>query len=192
MRYHWREDRGQKTWLWVGLLFFVFYFVEALLFWGPEPRVVAPSFTPLVYWGLFGATLVWVVTRPISESARRWLERIQAWVLGVAITVVSVGSAFLIIRRTGDLTLGHAVLLFILALSGLVIGAMAFNAGWFVAGLCWITGGICVLWQPPFQDYILGAAVAIGFMLIGCFRRSMVLPSEGGSQGAGANGCEMR
>src|SRR5580700_3024113 len=125
MLYHWREDKQQRTWLWVGLLFFAFYFTEALLFWGPEPRVAAPAFTPLIFWGLFGAALIWVVTRPTLGGGKpSWLERIRSGALGVSITVAAVGSAFLIIRRTGDLTLGHAVLLFILAQAGLVIGAM--------------------------------------------------------------------
>lgn len=57
MAYQWREDKRQKTCLWVGLLFCVFYFGEAFLFWGPEPRVAAPPATPLVFWGSFGVAL---------------------------------------------------------------------------------------------------------------------------------------
>jgi hypothetical protein len=175
MVFHWREDKRQKTWLWVGLLFLAFYFAEALLFWGPEPRVAAPPFTPFFYWGLFGALLIWIVTRSSpSESSPHRLERIQAVVLGIAITAGTVGLAFLIIRRTGDLALGHAALLLILAQAGLVIGAMSFNVGWFLAGWCWIGGGVGVLWQPAVQDYIVGAAVALGFVVIGCFRQCVV------------------
>jgi hypothetical protein len=181
MVYHWREDKRQKTWVWVGLLFLVFYFTEAVLFWGPEPRVVAPPFTPLVYWGVFGVALIWVVTRRTpGGAATKPLERLQAGVLGVVVTAACVGSAYLIIRRTGDLTVGHAVLLFIMAEAGLIIGALSFNAGWFVAGLCWIAGGVYVLCRPPDQDYVIGAAVAIGFVLVGCFRKFMVcLEGEG-------------
>jgi hypothetical protein len=181
MGYHWREDRRQKAWLWVGLLFFVFYFTEALLFWGPEPRVIAPSFTPLVYWGLFGVALIWIVTRPNpDDAATKRLEQIQAWVLGIAITAACVGSAFLIIHRTGDVTAGHAVLLFVLAEAGLIIGALTVNAGWFGAGLCWIVGGVCVLMWPPVQDYVIGAVVALGFVFVGCFRKCIMSPEDDG------------
>jgi hypothetical protein len=184
MGYHWREEKRQKTWLWVGLLFFVFYFTEALLFWGPEPRVAAPSFTPLVFWGLFGAALIWVVTRPTPDGGvPNRLERIQSWVLGMGITTAAVGSAFLIIRRTGDLALGHAVLLFVLGQAGLVIGAVSFNAGWLMAALCWIAGGMWVLCQPSIQDLVIGAAVAIGFMLIGFCRKCLVCQGVEGLTG---------
>jgi hypothetical protein len=180
MGYNWQENKRQKAWLWVGLLFFVFYFTEALLFWGPQPRLVPPPFAPLVFWGLFGAVLIWIITRPIPNVARATRsERLKSVVLGLTITAASVGSAFLIIWRTGDLTLGHAVLLFVLAQAGLIIGALSFNAGWFVAGLLWIGGAACVLCQPTVQDYAIGAAVAGGFVLIGSCRKCLV-PAEVG------------
>ena len=102
------------------------------------------------------------------------LEKMQSGVLGVAITATAIGSAFLIIRRTSDLTLGHAVLLFILGQAGLVIAAMSFNTGWLLAALCWLCGGAWVLCQPSVQDYAIGAVVAIGFMLIGTCRKCLV------------------
>jgi hypothetical protein len=180
MCYTWREEKRQKVWLWVGVLFFGFYFTEALLFWGPEPRVVAPPFTPLVFWGLFGAAIIAVVTRgsPADAPSSR-PERIQATVLGLAITAACVGSAFLIMRRTGDVTLGHAVLLFALAQAGVTIGATSYNVGWLAAGLAWCGGGIGVLFLPAVQDYIVGAATALGFMLIGTLRKCLVGPGVG-------------
>jgi hypothetical protein len=180
MHYCWREDKRQKTWLWVGLLFLFFYFAEAVLFWGPEPRVAAPPFTPLVYWGLFGAILIWIVTHArANELSASGLERGQGVVLGIGITAAVVGLAFLIIRRTGDLTLGHAVLLFTLAQAGIIIGAMSFNVGWFLAGLCWIGSGFVVLWQPAVQDYTIGTGVALGFVVIGSFRQCVVSAAAG-------------
>lgn len=180
MPYLWRENKGQETWRRVGLLFFAFYVTEALLFWGPEPRVAGPAFTPLVFWGLFGIALIGVVTRPDPEAGKsRWLESVQSAVLGTSITSAAVGSAFLIIRRTGDLALGHAVLLFILALAALILGATSLNIGWLAAGLCWSAGGAWVLCQPSVQDYVLGVAVALGFVLVGTLRKSLVLPGGG-------------
>ncbi|MGD0090161.1 MAG: hypothetical protein ABSE73_09595 [Planctomycetota bacterium] len=181
MGFHWREDKRQKTWLWVGLLFSVFYFTEAFLFWGPEHRVAAPPFTPLVFWGLFGVALVWVLTRPLpSVGPQSRFEKIQYWVLSVAITAATVGVPFLIICRTGDVTLGHVVLLFVLAQAALIISALAFNAGWLAAGLCWIAGGMWILCRPSGQDYVLGAALAIGFVLIGVLRKCLVPPGVEG------------
>jgi len=179
MTVHRQEDKRQKAWLWVGLLFFGFYFAEAVLFWGPRPRLIAPPFTPLVFWGLFGVSVIWVVTRPIAGLGRpRWEETLQSWVLGLSITAAAVGSAFLVIRRTGDITLGHVILLFALAEAGLVIGALLLNPGWFAAGLIWISAGVWVFCQPRLQDYVLGAAVAIGFVVIGVFRTRFVWPGD--------------
>jgi len=184
MAYHWREDRRQKTWLWVGLLFFVFYFTEAVLFWGPQPRVLAPPYIPLIFWGLFGMAVIGVTTRPFPSAGKpERLETIQAWLLGTTITAAAIGSAFLIIRRTGDITLGHVVLLFILAQAGLIIGALSVNLGWLAAGLCWLAGGVWVLCQPSLQDYALGATVAFGFVLIGLLRMCWVSEGTGSAKG---------
>ena len=80
----------------------------------------------------------------------------------------------MIIRRTDDITLGHAVLLFVLALSGLLIGARSLNLGWTLAAIWWIGGGAWILHDPRYQDYTPGAAVALGFILIGLFNRRIV------------------
>jgi hypothetical protein len=61
-----------------------------------------------------------------------------------------------------------------MAQAGLVIGAMSFNVGWMVAGLCWALGGVWILVSPAGQDYVLGAAVGIGFMLVGILRKGLV------------------
>lgn len=172
----WHDDPRQRVWLWIGLLFFAFYFTEAILFWGPEPRVLAPAYTPLVFWGLFGAALITLITRPNAAGQRpKKHETAQSWILGTTITASAVGSAFLIIRRTGDITLGHIILLFVLAQAALIFGAMTFNAGWLSAGLCWCGAGIWILIRPAGQDYVLGAAVALGFLLIGTFRKHLVV-----------------
>jgi hypothetical protein len=172
--YHWRDDPSQKVWLWVGLLFLVFYFAEAVLFWGPEPRVVAPPFTPLVYWGLFGAALIWLVTRPVANAPTDRIEQVQSCLVGVVVTGAVVGTAFLVIARTQDVTAGHAVLMFSLAEAGLLIGLLSLKPGWIVAGLIWIAAGAWLLCQPKIQDYVLGAAVAVGFILVGIVRNSLV------------------
>jgi hypothetical protein len=179
MNYRWREDNGQKSWLWVGLLFFAFYFTEALLFWGPNPRVIAPPYTQLIFWGLFAVALTWVITRPKPDGgALNRLEKVQYAVLSISITCAAVGSTFLILLRTRDLTLCHAMLLFSLGQAGLVIGALTFNLGWLLAALCWIGGGATVLYQPSLQDYFVGAAIAVGFVLIGACRTCLVASND--------------
>lgn len=175
MVWQWREDPRQRTWRTVGLLFLAFYFLEALLFWGPNPLLVPPRFTPLVFWGLFGVALIVVVTRPVRGTAPLdRLEQRQSWLLGGAITLSVVGCTCLVIMRTHDITLGHAVLLFTLAQAAFVIGALQFNAGWLAAGLLWVAGGALIIWRPAGQDYLLGAVIAAGFLAIGTWRRCAV------------------
>jgi hypothetical protein len=177
MNYQWREEKRQKSWLWVGLLFFAFYFTEAVLFWGPQPRIVAPPYAQLGLWGLFAVALAWVLTRPKRDGdALNGLEKVQYAVLSIGITCAAVGSTFLILLRTRDLTLGHAMLLFGLGQAGLIIGALRFNLGWLLAAVCWIGGGAAVLYQPSLQDYSVGAAVALGFILVGAFRACLAVP----------------
>lgn len=174
MQWHWREDKRQKTWLWVGVLFLVFYFAEAFLFWGPKPRIMPPPYTPLAFWGLFGVGLIWIISRPIpSAEPPTRLVKIQSWMLGTIITGTAICLAFLVICRTGDLTLGHVVLLGVLAQAGLIIAALTFNIGWLAGGLVWLGGSIGILCHPHRQDYIVGAAVALGFILIGSFRKCL-------------------
>lgn len=175
MKTLWREDKSQKAWLWIGLLFLAFYFLEALLFWGPTPRITAPPYTPLVFWGLFGSGVIVIVSRFSTGSTTSRIETIQAWVLGTVITLGAVGSAFLVIARTRDVTLGHAILLIVLGVSGVVVGSLSYSIGWVVAGIVWLIGVVSVLLWPSYQDYTLGAVVALGFILIGALRMRLIV-----------------
>ncbi|MGA2067500.1 MAG: hypothetical protein ABSG86_21195 [Thermoguttaceae bacterium] len=171
----WRDEKSQQVWLWIGLVFLVFYTAEAGLFWGPEPRVIVPPFVYLLYWGTFGAILIVLIARSAGKAdPKKWLNMIRSTILGVGITSAVVGIPFLIIARTHDITLGHAVMLFTIALAAVVIGAWSFNAGWLLAGCLWVSGGCMILALPRIQDYMLGAVLAIGFMVVGVLRRSPV------------------
>jgi len=171
----WREDRSQKGWLWIGLVFLVFYMGEACLFWGPQPRVTGPPFIHVAYWAVFGAILIGLISRSTTRSdPTSWWDTIQSIILGTAITAAVIGIPALIIGRTHDITLGHAVLLFTISLAAIVIGAMSFNLGWLLAGCVWAVAGCFILYLPLIQDYLLGAVVAIGFCIVGVLRKSLV------------------
>lgn len=171
----WRDNKSQQVWLWIGLVFLVFYTGEAWLFWGPVPRVIVPPFVYLLYWGAFGAILIGLIARSARKAdSKNWLDVIQSTVLGVAITAAVVGIPFLIMARTQDITLGHAVLLFTISLAAIVIGAMSFNAGWLLAGCMWASAGWMILARPRYQDYVLGVVLAIGFIIVGALRKSLV------------------
>lgn len=192
MAIQWRDDERQKAWLWIGLVFAAFYFGEAVLFWGPRPLVVAPPFTPFVYWGLFGATVVWLVSRaaPPGASGERRLGQVQAAILGFGITSAVIGIPFLIMARTHDVTLGHAVLLLVMFEAGVVLGGQLLNPGWLLAALLWAGGAGAVLLRPAWQDHVLGLVVAGGFVVVGLLRKSprpqqcegIVSGSEGASR----------
>jgi small-conductance mechanosensitive channel len=129
----------------------------------------------LSYWGAFGAILAgFIGWSARQEGPKKWLSVAQSTVLGVAITVAVVGVPALIMIRTHDVTLGHAVLLFTLALAAVVIGSLAFNPGWLLAGCLWASAGCAILYVPRIQDYLLGAVVAIGFIIVGALRSSLV------------------
>jgi hypothetical protein len=171
----WREEKGQRVWLWIGVVFLVFYTGEAWLFWGPHPRVTGPLFLHLLYWAAFGAILTGLIARsPRNADPKGWLGVIQSAILGVTITSAVVGIPALIMVRTQDFTLGHAVLLFTISLAAVVIGSLSFNPGWLLAGCVWASAGWVILALPPVQDYVLGAAMAIGFIIVGALRKSLV------------------
>jgi hypothetical protein len=178
----WREDKSQLIWLWIGVLFLTFYTGEACLFWGPNPRVAAPPLVHLLYWGAFGALLAGLIGWSArQEGPKKWLSVVQSTVLGVVITAAVVGVPALIMLRTRDITLGHAVLLFTLALAAVVVGSLRFNAGWLLAGCVWASAGCTILRLPRIQDYLLGAVVAIGFIVVGALRKTLLtecLPVE--------------
>ncbi len=170
----WREDKSQLIWFWIGVLFLMFYTGEAYLFWGPNPRVAGPPLVHLLYWGAFGALLAGLIGWSArQEGPKKWLNVVQSIVLGVVITAAVVGVPALIMVRTHDITLGHAVLLFTLALAAVVIGSLRFNPGWLLAGCLWASAGGAILYLPRIQDYLLGAAVAMGFIIVGTLRKSL-------------------
>ena len=171
----WRDDKGQKIWLWIGVLFLVFYIGESFLFWGPNPRVAGQPFLHLLYWAAFGAVLCGLLGWSGRKSEpKKWLDVIQSTVLGMTITSAVVGIPALIIFRTHDITLAHAVLLLTLSLVAVVIGSLTFNPGWFLAGCLWALAGCVILCWPPIQDHLLGAVVAVGFIVVGALRKSLV------------------
>ncbi len=174
----WVEEREQKVWLWIAAAFAGFYFGEALLFWGPEPRVKAPPFTPLLYWGAFGVVIVWLVRRQSKKDARTVTAAgvphgLQSAILGIGITASVVGLAYLVMGVTGNVTLGHAVLLGAMFEAAAIIGGMSGNTGWLAAALVWGIALALVLVFPRIQDYSLGAAMVLGFALIGMLRWSV-------------------
>src|SRR5512133_1543529 len=115
MRFRWVDDRRQSVWRWIAILFALFYFTEAALFWGPNPRIAAPHYMPLLYWASFGLGIVWLVRRqgpPAPDSSAVQVPPgMQAAVLGLGITLCVIGATFLVVRVTGNVTLAHAVLL---------------------------------------------------------------------------------
>jgi hypothetical protein len=182
----WIEDRAQKVWLWVGVVFAAFYFGEAFLFWGPVPRVKAPPFLPLAYWGAFGAVIIGLLSRQTKKQtpAKPGPEvpaSLQSAILGMGITASVVGITFLVIAATHNVTLGHAVLLGTMFEAGIVIGGMSGNIGWLLAGLVWAACGVLVYRYPSVQDYTLGVAVFLGFATVGVVRWSVCRGNQNGA-----------
>jgi hypothetical protein len=188
MKHIWVEESDQKAWLWVAVAFAAFYFGEAILFWGPKPLVAAPPMTPLVYWGAFGATIIWLLSRtpkggpqPTASGTPRAL---QNWVLGIGITAAVVGMAYFTMIATRELgvmrsvTAGHVIILGAMFEAGVIIGGLSGNPGWIAAGAVWLLGGALILIFPGVQDYTLGAVVTLGFALIGLLRRSLRVAKE--------------
>ena len=176
----WREDKRQQSWLWVGALFLLFYFAEAYLFWGPNLRFTGPWFRPLAFWGLFGLTVIWIVNRKVpGVGPQSRARKFQSWILGVGITAGVLLPTYLVMKTSRNTSLGHAVLLSQLALAALVIGAMSYSPGWLAAAVAW-AAGIAWIWVRPayYEDYMLGASVGIGFVLVGLIRRRLIVRDE--------------
>ena len=181
MRIKWVKEPGQRAWAWVAIVFAAFYFGEAYLFWGPEPRLHAPNFAPLVYWGTFGTCVIWLLSRSRRNPGNRSPgppRLAQTVTLGVGITASVVCIAFLVIRVSGNVTLGHAVMLGTLFEAAVIIGGMSGNVGWTAASLVWAASAALVLVFPSVQDYTIGAATVIAFALVGLLPWSLHAKDE--------------
>jgi hypothetical protein len=174
----WIEDAGQKVWFWIGLVFAGFYLGEAVLFWGPDPRIHAPQGTPLAYWGAFGAAIIGIILRYSKKSSSgpgaKVPQVLQTVVLGAGITSAVIGLPFYVMARTQDVTLGHVVLVSVLSEAAIIIGGTSGSLGWLGAGLLWAVSGYFIHRIPAAQDLILGFAIALGFIFVGLVRKSAV------------------
>ncbi|HUU43752.1 MAG TPA: hypothetical protein VMX57_08230 [Planctomycetota bacterium] len=181
----WVEERGQRVWLWIAVVFGVFYLGESLLFLGPEPRVPVPVWVFPIYWGAFGAAVIGLVLRGVKGHAGRatsgFPRRVRFAILGVGITTSVVGMSYLVMGVARDVTLGHVVLLGTMFEAGIIIGGISGNLGWLSAGVVWGTGGILVLCCPSIQDFTIGVVVFVGFALLGLIRRRVCEPVPTGT-----------
>lgn len=185
----WKVSEGQRVWTKIGLVFLGFYVGEAVLFWRGGWELGAqiaglplgvPLLYPLGFWGAFGATTYFLVgrTRPgtgHSPSAKRFFKW-QGILLTIGITAGVVGIAFVVMKRSGDTTLGHVALFFAMFLAAAVIGAMEVNVGWLAAAGLWFLTALAIYaysetWDivPRIsdEDILIGGSTALGFVLIG-------------------------
>jgi hypothetical protein len=151
-----------------------------------DPLMRLPGANPLLYplgfWCLFGVIVYRLQRRnrrrqPRDAAVARF-RRWQALLITAAITVGAIGVAFLVMRRSGNVTLGHVALFFELFLAAAVIGATELNIGWLAAAATWLLTAIAIYCYPaglrltrPFsdEDVLIGLAVTAGFFLIGAF-----------------------
>ena len=187
--FRWKRSEGQNSWIKIGVAFLLFYFGEAVLFWGGDSALAAPLTRlplaypfvyPLGYWGMFGASIFFILRRSSSSTehnavAKRFF-RWQGALLTLGITVGVVGVAFVVMRGSGNTTLGHVALFFAMFLAAAVIGAMELNVGWLAAALLWLFTAIVLNVYPATmsviprfkdEDVWIGIATALGFVLIG-------------------------
>ena len=105
--FRWKKAEGQEAWIKIGLAFLMFYFGEAVLFWQGGPTLAAPLVKfplavplmyPLGYWGLFGASIFFILRKNSSSYNRSAMDkrfsRWQGGLLTLCITVGGVGVAF--------------------------------------------------------------------------------------------------
>ncbi|MCY3018462.1 MAG: hypothetical protein NTW87_05455 [Planctomycetota bacterium] len=78
---------------------------------------------------------------------------------------------YIVIGLTHNVTLGHVILLGAMFEAGVVIGGLTGSLGWIAASLVWAASGMFILYHPQGQDYTLGFALAVGFILVGLLRR---------------------
>jgi len=172
----WVNDEEQKVWVWISILFAIFYFGEAFLFWGPTPRIHS-SLLQLTYWGIFGLSIYVVGNRRKTSDRTKLVTRTHGafqWsILGAGITMSVVGITFLVMRLTGNVTLGHMILLATMCEAAIVICGMSGNMGWLAASLVWAASAVLVYRYPPVQDIIVGVAFVVGFALVGLIRKSL-------------------
>jgi hypothetical protein len=141
--------------------------------------VPRPWVYPLAYWGSFGAGIIWLVTRPRKKSSREGQlstvpETLQGWVLGIGITVAVIGLPYFVMAWSKSVTLGHVVLMGTLFEAAIVIAGMSGSAGWLLASVLWATTTILIVKFPDWQDFTLGASVALGFATVGLVRGCLV------------------
>ena len=189
--FQWKRSEGQGVWIKIGLAFLVFYVCEAILFWNglakAEPLMrriplADPVIWPLGYWALFGAVVYFLQRKSRSCQTRNAaVARFRRWqgaILSAAITIGVIGVAFVVIRESGNVTLGHVALFIALFLAAGVIGAMELNVGWLAAAGLWLLTALALDFYPaglrlcrPLsdQDVLIGVAMVTGFFLIGAF-----------------------
>jgi len=197
-RLNWTTAEGQRAWLGIGGAFLVFYLGEAVLFWrgGPgagnfigELPFGVPLVYPLGFWALFGA-VVWALVRRSKrrKNADRKAQRWQTALLAAGITLGVVGTTYLVMRQSQDLTLGHTVLFSSMFLAAVVIGAMELNLGWLAAAAFWLATAVFIFGMPAGLDLVpgihdediwVGIGAAGGFVLVGLFPRRV--HRDGGS-----------
>ena len=216
--FRWKNSEGQQAWVKIGFSFLAFYLGEAVLFWQGGPHLGAPLFNlplaaPLVYplgfWALFGVSIFVILRKePASAkqsvAAKRFL-RWQGTLLTLSITVGVVGIAYIVMKESGNTTLGHVSLFLALFLSAAVIGSMELNVGWLLAAIVWFLTAVVINTYPESiniiprindEDILIGIATALGFFLIGkfpqCYDRGQLYARDSGNQnsqqGASADG----
>jgi hypothetical protein len=191
-KFKWKDNDGQSVWTKVSFAFALFYFGEAILFWQglalatPLMRIsyFVPLIYPLAYWASFGGTVYWITQQRVVERdgpAARFLKW-QSALLTIVITTGVIGVAFVVMRGSGNTTLGHVALFFAMFLAAGVIGASEINIGWLCAAILWLVTAIAIYVYPrtlniiPMfndEDIWLGLAIAAGFFVIGRFPQSV-------------------
>ena len=184
----WKREEipGQRVWKRVSIIFVIFYFLEAVLFWhgiclaSPILKIpyAVPCVYPLGFWGLFAFLIYWQIKSLPTQSSSSLMDRVLA--AGIPLGVI--GNTFLVMEASGDTTLGHIIMFSSLFLAAVSIGGATYNIGWLSGAGLWLVSALGILLWPhdlrmirPFreEDIIVGLGLAMGFAAIGRFPYAM-------------------
>jgi|GEM_PF-6007244 len=177
---------AQTVWKRISTIFIIFYVLEAVLFWHGlclakpilEIPYAVPWIYPLGFWGLFACIIYWQIKSRPTLGTSRLMDRVLA--TGIPLGVI--GITFLVMKYSGNTTLGHITMFGSLYLAAVSIGGATYNIGWLSASGVWLASALGILLFPhdlrlirPFreEDLIVGLGLALGFAAIGHFPYAM-------------------
>ncbi len=115
-------------WKRIAIIFIIFYFLEAVLFWKGlclartilDIPHACPYIYPLGFWGLFA----FIIYRLIKGRPTVGVSSMMDRVLAAGIPLGVVGNAFLVMMYSNNITLGHITMFGSLFIAAVSMGAV--------------------------------------------------------------------